>query len=82
MSSTAASASRNTIRRLISAAQHTACPCHGCRAGGAHNPLHALQQMRKFATPVDALPVEKEYAFEVRALISSPRMHCEGLGAE
>ncbi|KAI0722905.1 alcohol dehydrogenase [Earliella scabrosa] len=62
-----ATASRNVIRRLISAAQHTACPCHGCRSGGAHNPFHALQQMRKYATPVESLPVEKEYAFEVAA---------------
>ncbi|KAJ8454031.1 hypothetical protein ONZ51_g13265 [Trametes cubensis] len=62
-----ASASRNVIRRLINAAQHTACPCHGCRTGGAHNPIHALQQMRKYATPVESLPVEKEYAFEVAA---------------
>ncbi|OBZ76079.1 Hydroxyacid-oxoacid transhydrogenase, mitochondrial [Grifola frondosa] len=60
-------ASRNAIRRLIYAAQHTACPCHGCRTGGAHSPLAALNQMRKFATPVEALPVEKEYAFEVAA---------------
>lgn len=59
-------ASRSAIRRLINAAQHTACPCHGCRTGGAHNPIHALQQMRKYATPVESLPVEKEYAFEVR----------------
>ena len=27
--------------------------------------------MRKYATPVDALPVEKEYAFEVRVFISA-----------
>ncbi|KAH9943378.1 alcohol dehydrogenase [Epithele typhae] len=60
-------ASRNVVRRLINATQHSACPCHGCRAGGAHNPIQALQQMRKYATPVEALPVEKEYAFEVAA---------------
>lgn len=66
-----AAASRNVIKRLINAAQHTACPCHGCRTGGAHNPFHALQQMRKYATPVENLPVEKEYAFEVRF------MHCQ-----
>ncbi|CCM04793.1 uncharacterized protein FIBRA_06986 [Fibroporia radiculosa] len=60
-------ASRSAIRRLLNAAQHTACPCHGCRAGGAHNPLQAINQMRKLATPVDVLPVEKEYAFEVAA---------------
>lgn len=59
-------ASRNAIRRLIYAAQHTACPCHGCRTGGAHNALQAINQMRRFATP-EALPVEKEYAFEVAA---------------
>ncbi|KAJ3525366.1 hypothetical protein NM688_g8410 [Phlebia brevispora] len=60
-------ASRSVIRRLIYAAQHTACPCHGCRTGGTHNPLHAINQMRKFATPVNAPPIEKEYAFEVAA---------------
>ncbi|KAL4241210.1 iron-containing alcohol dehydrogenase family protein [Abortiporus biennis] len=60
-------ASRNVIRRLINAAQHTACPCHGCRSGGAHNPLQALNQMRKYANPSEALPVQKEYAFEVAA---------------
>ena len=59
-------ASRSVIRRLINATQHTACPCHGCRTGGAHNPVQALQQMRRYATPVETLPVEKEYAFEVR----------------
>ncbi|PSS37343.1 hypothetical protein PHLCEN_2v820 [Hermanssonia centrifuga] len=63
----APAASRGAIRRLINAAQHTACPCHGCRAGGSHNALAAINQMRRFATPVDALPVEKEYAFEVAA---------------
>ncbi|KAH9947246.1 alcohol dehydrogenase [Amylocystis lapponica] len=62
-----APASRNAIRRLLNLSQHTACPCHGCRTGGAHNSLQAISQMRKFATPVDALPVEKEYAFEVAA---------------
>ena len=61
-------ASRSVINRLLYAAQHSACPCHGCRAGGPHNPIQALNQMRKFATPVDAPPVEKEYAFEVRDL--------------
>ncbi|GBE79611.1 alcohol dehydrogenase [Sparassis latifolia] len=60
-------ASKSAIRRLINAAQHTACPCHGCRAGGSHNPMHAISQVRKFASPVDAPPVEKEYAFEVAA---------------
>ncbi|KAH9843866.1 alcohol dehydrogenase [Rhodofomes roseus] len=60
-------ASRSVINRLLYAAQHSACPCHGCRGGGAHNPLQALNQMRKFATPVDAPPIEKEYAFEVAA---------------
>ncbi|KAI0755459.1 alcohol dehydrogenase [Irpex lacteus] len=63
-----ATSSRNAIRRLINAVQHSACPCHGCRTGGTHNALQgALYQMRKYATPVDALPVEKEYAFEVAA---------------
>ena len=32
-----------------------------------HNSLQAISQMRKYATPVDAHPVEKEYAFEVSA---------------
>ena len=27
-----------------------------------------MHQMRKYATPVDALPTDKEYAFEVRGL--------------
>lgn len=27
--------------------------------------MQAINQMRKFATPVDALPTNKEYAFEV-----------------
>lgn len=60
-------ASRSAIRRLLNAAQHTACPCHGCRSGGSHSPLQAINQMRKFATPVEAPSMEKEYAFEVAA---------------
>ncbi|KZT68677.1 alcohol dehydrogenase [Daedalea quercina L-15889] len=60
-------ASRSVINRLLYAAQHTACPCHSCRTGGPHNPIQALNQLRKFATPVDARPVEKEYAFELAA---------------
>lgn len=63
----APAASRNVIRRLINAVQHTACPCHGCRSGGVHNQLQAINQMRKYATPVDMPPPEKEYAFEVAA---------------
>ncbi|KIM90795.1 hypothetical protein PILCRDRAFT_94495 [Piloderma croceum F 1598] len=57
-------ASRNTILRLINAAQHSACPCHSCStpAGNTHV---ALSQMRKYATPVNS--VQKEYAFEVAA---------------
>lgn len=59
-------ASRTSIIRLINASQHGLCPCHG---GGAshnhhHNPVSALNQLRKFATPVQ-LPSDKEYAFEV-----------------
>jgi len=58
------SASRNTILRLISASQHSACPCHG---GRLHVPPHgqaqALTQLRSFASPVEK--IEKEYAFEV-----------------
>lgn len=53
-------ASRNTILRLINAAQHSACPCHSCSS-----PSTALPQIRKFATPVNSVP--KEYAFEVAA---------------
>ena len=61
------SASRTSILRLINASQHGLCPCHG---GGVshshhHNPVSALNQLRKFATPVQ-LPSDKEYAFEVR----------------
>ncbi|KIM53799.1 hypothetical protein SCLCIDRAFT_17831 [Scleroderma citrinum Foug A] len=57
-------ATRNSIIRLINAAQHSSCPCHGCRsASHAHSP--AFHQLRKLATPVNA--VEKEYAFEVAA---------------
>lgn len=58
-------ASRSAIRRLLSASQHTVCPCHGCRTGGSHSPLQALNHMRKLATP-GSVPVQKEYAFEVR----------------
>ena len=61
----AATASRSAIRRLIYAAQHTACPCHGCRTGGVHNSLQAIKQIRQLATPTGAPPIEKEYAFEV-----------------
>ncbi|KAI0081846.1 alcohol dehydrogenase, partial [Panus rudis PR-1116 ss-1] len=32
-----------------------------------HNALRAVNQYRKFATPTDAPPIEKEYAFEVAA---------------
>lgn len=61
-------ASRNTIARLMRAAQHTACPCHGCRAGTGHgHGMQAINQLRKFATPVDHVP--REYAFEVCALL-------------
>lgn len=59
-------ASRNTIFRLINASQHSACPCHGCRSSQASHPhgqMQALNQVRKFAAPVNI--VEKEYAFEV-----------------
>lgn len=59
-------ATRSSIFRLINASQHSACPCHGCKSA-AHNHAHhgalALNQLRKFATPVQT--VEKEYAFEV-----------------
>ncbi|EIW76109.1 alcohol dehydrogenase [Coniophora puteana RWD-64-598 SS2] len=60
-------ASRNAIVRLINASQHTACPCHGCRAASqAYNHgAAALNQLRKYATPTNT--VEKEYAFEVAA---------------
>lgn len=52
---------RNLIHRLMNAAQHTACPCHGCRAAASHGGV--VNQLRKLATPVDL--VQKEYAFEV-----------------
>lgn len=61
-------ASRNTILRLINAAQHSACPCHSCSSAAAshgHGHIQALSQMRKYATPVNSVP--KEYAFEVAA---------------
>ncbi|PAV21312.1 iron-containing alcohol dehydrogenase 1 [Pyrrhoderma noxium] len=54
---------RNLIHRLMNAAQHTACPCHGCRAAASHGGV--VNQLRKLATPVDL--VQKEYAFEVAA---------------
>ncbi|KIJ20018.1 alcohol dehydrogenase [Paxillus involutus ATCC 200175] len=62
-------ATRSSILRLINASQHSACPCHGCRStthaqAHAHGSM-ALNQLRKFATPVTT--VEKEYAFEVAA---------------
>ncbi|KAF8916208.1 alcohol dehydrogenase [Mucidula mucida] len=59
------SASRNSILRLINASQHSACPCHGCSSAGHHGSHHAVNQLRKLATPVNR--VEKEYAFEVAA---------------
>ncbi|KAL4081865.1 hypothetical protein V8B97DRAFT_2001964 [Scleroderma yunnanense] len=60
----APAATRNTIFRLINAAQHSSCPCHGCRST-SHVHAPAFHQLRKLATPVNA--VEKEYAFEVAA---------------
>ena len=58
-----------SIRRLINlTAQHSACPCHRCTPY-AHGPA-ALNQLRKFATPVHA--VQKEYAFEVRSQQITP----------
>ncbi|KAF9009069.1 alcohol dehydrogenase [Cyathus striatus] len=58
-------ASRNSILRLINAAQHSSCPCHACRPSHPHAAVHAINQLRNFATPVAA--IEKEYAFEVAA---------------
>jgi hydroxyacid-oxoacid transhydrogenase len=60
-------ASRSTISRLINASQRSSCPCHGCSAanGNSHGQVQALTQLRRFASPVNA--VEKEYAFEVAA---------------
>ncbi|KAF8592140.1 iron-containing alcohol dehydrogenase 1 [Ramaria rubella] len=55
-------ANRAAIFRLMNAAQHGACPCHGHRSGHHHNPM---DQLRRLATPVD-IP-QKEYAFEVAA---------------
>jgi hydroxyacid-oxoacid transhydrogenase len=61
----ASSKARQSILRLMNAAQHgMACPCHGCRT--VQGPIGAaLNQFRRLATPVDAPPVDKEYAFEV-----------------
>lgn len=74
----AATASRSAIRRLIYAAQHTACPCHGCRTGGVHNSLQAIKQIRQLATPTGAPPIEKEYAFEVGECLHVDRVNeCE-----
>ncbi|TFK55701.1 Dehydroquinate synthase-like protein [Heliocybe sulcata] len=56
-------AARSTILRLMNASQHSACPCHGCTSSGHGHAHHAINQMRKFATPTP----EKEYAFEVAA---------------
>lgn len=56
-------ASRNTILRLINAAQHSSCPCHSCSPAANHGHGNILSQMRKYATPVNTL--QKEYAFEV-----------------
>ncbi|PPQ77749.1 hypothetical protein CVT25_011184 [Psilocybe cyanescens] len=59
-------ASRNTILRLINASQSSVCPCHGCRpVVTPTSQLQSINQLRSFATPVQA--VEKEYAFEVAA---------------
>ncbi|KAF8974566.1 alcohol dehydrogenase [Flammula alnicola] len=61
-----ATASRNSILRLINASQHSSCPCHGCRPSmPAHGQLQTINQLRNFATPITT--VEKEYAFEVAA---------------
>lgn len=50
-------ASRNSILRLIRAAQSTTCPCHQCAPTSSP---HAVQQLRHLATPV----LHREYAFE------------------
>lgn len=47
-------------------ARHTACPCHACRSGNGSPAQTAINQFRKFATPVEISP-EREYAFEVAA---------------
>ncbi|PFH52721.1 hypothetical protein AMATHDRAFT_188781 [Amanita thiersii Skay4041] len=60
-----ASASRNTILRLINASQYSVCPCHGVRHPHPHGQLQAISQLRNLATPIHT--VEKEYAFEVAA---------------
>lgn len=56
------SVSRNAILRLINASQHSACPCHTCNSAAHHGSHHAVNQLRRLATPVNH--VEKEYAFE------------------
>ena len=58
--------SRNAIARLMGLAKHTACPCHACRSGNGPLAHSAINQFRKFATPVELAP-EREYAFEVAA---------------
>lgn len=58
--------SRNAIARLMNITKHTACPCHACRSGTASPAHKAINQFRKFATPVELAP-EREYAFEVAA---------------
>lgn len=60
-------ASRNTILRLINAAQHSACPCHSTASAHAHGQIQALSQMHRYAAPVNA--VQKEYAFEARLFV-------------
>lgn len=62
-------ASRNSIVRLLNAAQqfNAACPCHGCRSTSHTHAAqaHAVNQVRSFATPL--VNADKEYAFEVAA---------------
>jgi hydroxyacid-oxoacid transhydrogenase len=50
----------------MSLAKHTACPCHACRSANGSSVPAAVNQFRKFATPVEHTP-EREYAFEVAA---------------
>ena len=46
--------------------KHTACLCHACRSGNGPLAHSAINQFRKFATPVELAP-EREYAFKVVA---------------
>lgn len=56
---------RAAINNLLNLSRHTICPCHGANAAHHHPPGSIISGLRKYATPID-VPIEKEYAFEVR----------------